>query len=593
MKRNTRLAKSAVSALFALQALLAMFFLVSCSDNKVAGGNSSEVGSPELMGTLAYADGAQRPDFFRRASYARVYCVPADYDPAKEDSTSYYTTTADSMGHFAFDNLPGGVYNLEAFYEMPDGESFALRESGLKIATDAAQSVDLEMNQSRNIKVYLPESKDSLASVSIVGSTYKATAKIAEDDVGAYAIFTGVPASYYDSVQVSTSEGSNSIKAVYVGGPEAVPTLFYDESVRTLEIPLNTAATGIDLHDTIEGFPLYVRLNDLNADDRKSLVKNLYSLKVYLEPASDWTTFKVVYDKDSVPTGLWVRLSTLYPQRETQKLVFAWNENEEVAELLDNVAGSSDAGTAGNAQALMRAADPFSYTDGFVAAWNFDETEFPDSTVMTSGDNPFKGRVTDVTAGDGIIGGAFVFNGKSSVIEVLESADYWGFALKDTSSFTATFWVNVEDTSTSRFIWGKSESEYHFKYQAGDSDRSSWMFKELDESDLDHWYEVSIAIAPETDYKQWVHFTVVKSGDSTAIYRNGKFEETLIGRNNTDDKRMPDGPFVIGARKQSSGKVDRVFKGSLDELYFMNKAKGSEWAKLIYLNQKPTGYWPK
>ena len=589
MKRNTRLAKSAVSALFALQALLAMFFLVSCSDNKVAGGNSSEVGSPELMGTLAFMDGSQVSA--KVASYARVYCVPADYDPAKEDSTSYYTTTADSMGHFAFDNLPEGVYNLEAFYEVPDGKSFALRESGLKIATDSAQSVDLEMNQSRDIKVYLPESKDSLASVSIVGSTYKATAIIAEDDVGAYAIFTNVPASYYDSVQVSTSEGSNSIKAVYVGGPDAVPTLFYDEAVRTLEIPLNTAATGIDLHDTIEGFPLYVRLSDLNADDRESLVKNISALKVYLEPASDWTTFKVVYDKDSVPTGLWVRLSTLYPQRETQKLVFAWNDG--AAELSDNVAGSSDAGTAGNAQALMRAADPFSYTDGFVSAWNFDETEFSDSIVKTSGDNPFKGRVTDVTAGDGIIGGAFVFNGKSSIIEIQESADYWGFALKDTSSFTATFWVNVEDTSTSRFIWGKSESEYHFKYQAGDSDRSSWMYKELDESDLDHWYEASIAIAPEIDYKQWVHFTVVKSGDSTAIYRNGKLEDVLISRNNTDDKRTSDGPFVIGARTQSRGKVDRVFKGSLDELYFMNKAKGSEWARLIYLNQKPSGYWPK
>ena len=570
MKRNTRLAKSAVSALFALQALLAMFFLVSCSDNKVAGGNSSEVGSPELMGTLAFMDGSQVSA--KVASYARVYCVPADYDPAKEDSTSYYTTTADSMGHFAFDNLPEGVYNLEAFYEVPDGKSFALRESGLKIATDSVQSVDLEMNQSRDIKVYLPESKDSLASVSIVGSTYKATAKIAEDDVGAYAIFTNVPASYYDSVQVSTSEGANSIKAVYVGGPEAIPTLFYDEPVRTLEIPLNTAATGIDLHDTIEGFPLYVRLSDLNADDCESLVKNISALKVYLEPASDWTTFKVVYDKDSVPTGLWVRLSTLYPQRETQKLVFAWN------------AGAAE---------VPGAADPFSYTDGFVAAWNFDETEFSDSTVMTSGDNPFKGRVTDVSTGDGIIGGAFVFNGKSSVIEVLESADYSGFALKDTSSFTATFWVNVEDTSTSRFIWGKSESEYHFKYQAGDSDRSSWMFKELDESDLDYWYEASIAIAPEVDYKQWVHFTVVKSGDSTAIYRNGKLEETLIGRNHTDDKRTSDGPFVIGARKQSSGKIDRIFKGSLDELYFMDEAKSSEWARLMYLNQKPTGYWPK
>lgn len=570
MKRNTRLAKSAVSTLFALQALLAMFFLVSCSDNKVAGGNSSEVGSPELMGTLALVDGSQGAT--KGAAFARVYCVPTDYDPAKEDSTSYYATTADSAGHFAFDNLPDGVYNLEAFYEMSDGGSFALRESGLKIATDAAQTISLGLDQSHDIKIYLQDSKDSLASISIVGSTYKATAKIAEDEAGKYATFTGVPASYYDSVQVSTSEGANSIKAVLVENTDAVQEFFYDESLHILEIPLNTAATGIDLQDTLKGFPLYVRLSDLNANDHESLVKNIFAMKVYLEPASDWATFKVVYDRDSVPTGLWVRLSTLYPQREMQKLVFAWN---------------------GARSGAANSADPFTISDGFVAAWNFDEREFLDSTVSTSGDNPFKGHVTDVATGDGIIGGAFVFNGKSSNIEVGGTADDRAFALTDTSRFTASFWVNVEDTSTSRFIWGKSESEYHFKYQAADSDSSSWMFKEMDETNPDHWYTANIATAPEIDYKQWVHLTVVKSGDSTAIYRNGKLEKVSVSINKTSDKRISDGPFVIGARKQSSGKIDRVLKGKLDELYFMNKAQSGEWARLIYLNQKPTDYWPK
>ena len=384
MKRNTRLAKSAVSALFALQALLAMVFLVSCSDNKVAGGNSSEVGSPELMGTLAYADGTSNPDFFRRASYARVYCVPADYDPAKEDSTSYYTTTADSMGYYAFENLPSGVYNLEAFYEDSDGETFAVRESGLKIAKDSAQSVNLGLNQSNDIKIYLQDTKDSVASLSIVGSTYKSTAKIITDGIVRYAIFTGVLASYYDSVQVSTSEGTNSIKAVLVENTDAKQAFYYDSSARTLEIPLNTSATGIDLRDTIEGFPLYVRLNDLNADDRKSLVKNLYSLKVYLEPASFWTTFKVVCGKDSIPTGLWVRLSTLYPQRETQKLVFAWNETDFIEEPSVTEACVVRDDAFGSALALIRAADPFTISDGFMAAWNFDEREFPDSIVKTS-----------------------------------------------------------------------------------------------------------------------------------------------------------------------------------------------------------------
>ena len=581
--------------MLALQALFAMVFFVACSESKVAGGNSSEVGSPELMGTLAYYDGTSNPDYFRRASYARVYCVPVDYDPAKDDTTAYYSTTADSMGNFEFSNLPEGFYNLEAFYD-DSLKLFALRESGIKIVTDSAWTVKLDMSGSKEIRVRFSDVKDSVASISIVGSTYKSTAKITTDEYGQYVTFEGLPAAYYDSVQVSTNSGALSLKAVFVDAYNAFQNVFYDDTVRTLEIPLNTAASGIDLHDTLEGFPLYVRLSDLNAKDRKSLAKNLNELKVFLEPASDWTTSQTVYDKDGNPVGLWIHLTTLYPQRDMQKLVFSWTEYETVSEV-DATSAETAATLAApskvNAQKpmkLKRAAEPFS--DDFVAAWNFDETEL-DSTIRSSGNNPFKGRVTDVATGDGIIGGAFYFNGKSSIIEIENSADYWGFALADTSHFSASFWVNAEDTSTSRFVWGKSESEYHFKYQAGDSDRSSWMYKELDESDLDHWYEASVATKPATDYKQWVHFTVVKSGDSTAIYRNGVLEDVHVGRNHTDDKRIADGPFVIGARKQSSGKVDRVFKGWIDELYFLNAAKSSEWARLIYLNQKPSGYWPK
>ena len=584
--KKTRFEKSAVSVWIALQALFAMVFFVACSDNKVAGGNSSEVGSPELMGVLAYDDGTGNPIYLRRASYARVYCVPVDYDPAKDDSTAYYSTTADSMGRYEFVNVPNGLYNIEAFYEDSQ-KSFALRESGIRIANDSTLSMNLDIPKSHEIRVRFNDVKDSVANLSIVGSTYKSTAKIETDDFGTYASFVGMPASYYDSLQISMSGDTRSIKAVFVDAYNEYHNVFNDDAVHTLEIPLNTTAMGADLHDTIEGFPLYVRLSDLNAEERESLVRNLYSLEVYLEPASDWTTYQTVSDEIEGTVGLWIRLTTLYPQREMQKLVFRWTENSEVL-------NKTNAPSKVNAPMyLKRADDPFSFSEGFVVAWNFDETEFPESTITDVGDFTFQGHVTDVATGDGIIGGAFYFNGKTSFIEVEESADHWAFALTDTSSFTASFWVNAEDTSTSRFVWGKSESEYHFKYQAGDSDRSSWMFKELDESDLDHWYEASIATKPATDYKQWVHFTVVKSGDSTAIYRNGVLEDVKMSLGNTDDKRTPDGPFVIGARKQSSGKIDRVFKGWIDELYFLNAAKSSEWARLMYLNQKPTDYWPR
>ena len=250
MKRNTRFAKSAVSALFALQALLAMVFLVSCSDNKVAGGNSSEVGSPELMGTLAYADGTSNPDFLRRASYARVYCVPTDYDPAKDDTSAYYSTIADSLGNFVFSNLPEGFYNLEAFY---DGKQklWALRESGIKITTDSTWITKLGMSESKEIRVRFPDTKDTVANVSIVGSTYKSTAKITADEYGKYATFVGLPGAYYDSVLVSTNSGAQSLKAVLVEDIYALQDFYYGDSVRTLEIPLNTAATAAKTNATV------------------------------------------------------------------------------------------------------------------------------------------------------------------------------------------------------------------------------------------------------------------------------------------------------------------------------------------------------
>lgn len=578
MIRNTRLIKSAISALLLLQAILfAAVILSACSESKVAGGNSSEVGSPELSGTLAFISDSQKSKT-ARAAFARVYCVPVDYDPAKEDSTAYYSTIADSAGKFIFDSIPDGIYNLEAFFEDSQKKSFAIRETGIKISADSTWNADLEMSESQSIRVYFSDTKDSVANMSIVGSIYKSTAKIStkSDLLLQYATFTGIAPSFYDSIQISTSAGLQNIKAVLVENTDAIQEFFYeDESIHALEIPLNTAATGINLQDTLYGFPLFIRLSDIDSLNRNSIIKNLSALRIYQEPFSDMARPKAIYGKDSVPTGLWIHLSKLYPQKETQKIVIYWNDATK--EISDS----------------SKAAEPFSMQDGFIAAWNFNEEEFSESTVYTAGDNYFEGHVNDITASEGIIGGAFYFNGKTSYIEIQNSASEPLFAFKDTSSFTVTFWALAEDTSTARFLWGKSEAEYHFKYQATGKNPACWMFKEFDESNPEEWYESSITADPESDYKQWVHFTVIKDGDSTAIYRNGKLEKVTTGYNQTDEERVAKGPFVIGARKLANENIDRVFKGKIDELYIQNKAQPNEWARLIYLNQRPKDYWPK
>lgn len=571
MMRNTPLIKKGISSLIILQVILfALSFVVSCSDNKVsAGGNTSEVGSPEMLGTLALNNGKQN-----RASFARVYCIPIDYNSVKEDTSSYYSTIADSMGNFVFDSLPNGLYNFEAFFNDSQGVVYALRESGIHIQKDSTWKVNLTIPTSGSLKIYLSNIKDSIANLSIVGSSYNSAAKIFEDEIGTYATFTNIPSAYYDSIQIAISSDMIVLNSIFVK-EESQEIYNSNNTIRTHHISLNTAANGIDLQDTLNGFPLFIRLNDIDSLNRESIIKHLNTLKIYQEPASDETSYKVVYDKDSIPSGLWIRLTTLYPQREMQKITLSWEEVED-----SNISA-------------VNTVKPFSLSDNFIAAWDFNEDAFPESTIYAAGDNDFQGYVNDITASEGIIGGAFYFNGKTSYIEIKESADYSGFSLVDTSSFTVSFWAFSEDTSTAKFLWGKSEAEYHFKYQAKGQSDACWMFKEFDESKADEWYESSIVATPETDFKQWVHFTVIKSGDSTAIYKNGKLENVTTGYNQTDEERIAGGSFVIGARKMADGNVDRVFKGMLDELFFQNKVQSEDWAKLIYLNQKPNDYWPK
>lgn len=546
--------------IWCVAAILGIALLSACSDSKVAGGNSSEVGSPEMMGTLAYElNGSSR-----QAALARVYCVPVDYDPATEDNSAYYSTTADSAGNFKFDSIPSGIYNLEAYLDV-DGNTFALRKIDLSINADSTRQLNPILTESGKIKVYLNEPSDSDALASVVGSSYKQTSKIEKDSAGYFAVFSGIPAGYYDSILVELSEATVCIKALDVES-SATTTVNNGTSVRTIEILLNTTVAGADLKDTLKGFPMFVDLKSIDSNSRNSLIENIASLEIFQDLEFADAGYSIVNDGDGKPNGLWVRLEKLDPQNDTQRLILRWSETA----------------TAKSAAANQ----PFSAADGFVMAWHFDESEFSESSATYSG--KMTATLNGVLPDSGVIGESFAFNGKTAYIEMLNSESEPRLQFSDTSRFTASFWVNAEDSSTARFLWGKSEAEYHFKFQYS-GDTCYWMYKEFDESDATHWYEASIE-TESADFNNWVHFTVVKSGDSTRIYRNGLLAGTKIGHNSTDEIRISDGSFVIGARRMSDGTIDRKFIGRMDEFYLQNLEQGDDWAKLLYLNQ--SGAWP-
>ena len=81
-----------------------------CSSDSHIAGNSAETGSPELAGIFLLDNG-------NPAAFARVHCVPSDFDAASGELPAAYSTETDSTGYYSLDSIPAGTYAVEAFHE--------------------------------------------------------------------------------------------------------------------------------------------------------------------------------------------------------------------------------------------------------------------------------------------------------------------------------------------------------------------------------------------------------------------------------------------------------------------------------------------
>jgi hypothetical protein len=88
--------------------------------------------------------------------------------------------------------------------------------------------------------------------------------------------------------------------------------------------------------------------------------------------------------------------------------------------------------------------------------------------------------------------------------------------------------------------------------------------------------------APAVDSNAWVHLAGVYTGSAWILYRNGaKAAETPVDSNGA--KPSP-GAWRIGA--EYAGSVTRFFHGAIDEVRVSGAARGADWIKLSYENQK-------
>jgi hypothetical protein len=164
-----------------------------------------------------------------------------------------------------------------------------------------------------------------------------------------------------------------------------------------------------------------------------------------------------------------------------------------------------------------------------------------------------------------------------------------GPAVRTDSSFTATAWVNVDDTATSRVALsqdGDRTSGFSLMYQAA---AKKWVFS-MPQSGVDTATVFTAADSAPPLVQRWVHLTGVHDASVPEIrlYVNG----ALTGRTAVPGgiKANAAGPLRIGQAK-AKGLITNPFKGIVDEAHLYTGVRTDAEIRDEYLNPVTDRRW--
>lgn len=523
--------------------------LTGCSDKRISGGNSSETGSPEIVGRLILSNGSP-------ASYARITCVPKQFNPAQDSILAEMNTIADSMGNFTISYHGTKGCNLEA--KTPTNEE-QLYVNGLFGSTTSTQAYIGILQPPGSLRVGVQGLADGDGVIVFIpGASYTRKLIVQFSSV----LLDSVASGLYDSICILASDSTLLSTSAFIAPGQRtnieVKALHY-----TLRVELPTDSKGAALTDTLYGFPLAIRLDTSRLDFR--YINSTTPLHVYMGDRNKSLNYHVSrWDPSLGFAEIWVRLDTLLPENAQQYLSLVWDESKSA--LPDTTAL------------------PFAMQDGFLAGWHFDEGT---DKFLDVGEYGFDGRPNKISVAGGVVGKGLFFNGSTSYISIPGSA-LGPLDFGDTSTYTIFTWVKLEDAGTSRFIWCKGYYQYQFLFKQPDS----WMLDYIDEKSSGYRVESSITADTANDFKNWVLLTVSYDKGTVSIFRNGVLESKKTSNNGSTDLRFTGSTFEIGRRLMPDGYMDRVFSGALDEMSISGVVRSPEWIRLTYLNQKSTDFWP-
>lgn len=532
-----------------------------CSSDSHIAGNSAETGSPELAGIFLL-------DNSNPAAFARVHCVPSDFDAASGELPAAYSTETDSTGYYSLDSIPAGTYAVEAFHEE-SGKRFLVQNVSVTEDDSIAVSDTLRAPGSVEIAFNSLIEDGTSAVVTIPGTTILRKVIVHAQK----AIIDSLPTDTL-GLRIYIENDTLDYGDVFVISDTTVQTLVnYPHIEYTFVAPLALPEGEDTLSSFVSDIPLALRLTAENSD-----IDTLARLQ------GRWEVVRI--SKDGKRSKKLPIVNSVFDVKEA---IF-WVSVDSL-----NVSDSLEL-SFNNALESGYAHDVFPTNRSYSLVYHFDSgTDIKDDAEK----GYFDGKLSSAEEGletragsqnsDGVLGTSIALDATTSITATssakVDSTRKVNLSF-DGKQFCFSLWVNLESLKQ-QTIFEKAD-EYALRYNP-------------DQGFVVEFYHVATEKAGEesatdtTSYKQtwasgtkgieagkWIFIAFSKhSIPQTNYFINGIKIEAEGTRSDWDGNREF-ADFKIGG-----------FNGKIDELMLGSAFRDDSWTRLTYLNQKPEDSWPK
>ncbi|ADL25101.1 putative lipoprotein [Fibrobacter succinogenes subsp. succinogenes S85] len=520
-----------------------------CSSDSHIAGNSAETGSPELAGIFLLDNG-------KPAAFARVHCVPSDFDAASGELPAAYTTETDSTGYYSLDSIPAGTYAVETFHEQ-SGKRFLVQNVSITEDDSIAVSDTLRAPGSVEIAFNSLIEDGTSVMVTIPGTTILRKVTV----LGQKAIIDSLPTDTL-GLRIYIENDTLDYGDVFVKSDTTVQTLInYPHIEYTFVAPLALPEGKDTLSSFVSDIPLALRLTAENSD-----IDTLARLQ------GRWEVVRI--SKDGKRSKKLPIVNSVFDEKEA---VF-WVSVDSL-----NVSDSLEL-SFNNALESGYAHDVFPTNRSYSLVYHFDSgTDIKDDAEK----GYFDGSLTAAETGtetvenrnaDGVLGTSISLDATTSITATnsakIDSSRKVNLSF-DGKQFCFSLWVNLESLKQQTIF--EKVDEYALRY-----DPDQGFVVEFYATDTVSYKQTWASGTKGIEAGKWIFIAFSKhSIPQTNYFINGVKIEAEESRSDWDGNReLAD--FKIGG-----------FNGKIDELMLGSAFRDDSWTRLTYLNQMPKNSWPK